>query len=713
MNTTRTVPHLGIGRRFAIVGSYVGVWICFYLLVHASSEGNQTAVQNSTIFVLLVEVIKVIVSVGLFGLQHGFGRLVAFLASHDLGLLCVSYMPVALLYAIYNNLMFLNVKANSPTAYLILSSSRLLMTALVWQLVLNVDIPAVRRVSLFVISAGIVVKGWPSTEETKEEEHGDLHGILFVVLQMSCSVLASVYNEILLKKNSFSPHLQNLCLYLDSVAANIFIGVIVGVRKSEEFNLLEDLQLFLSPVNIAIVLTLATAGIMSSMVLRYENSVTKGVASASETIFTPIAQYVFLGSTFVTSEVVAATLVGFGTVLYGCPVDSKRLLPTERNRKIPRSRRVRVFPFHVRFMLVVSALFSFRAIFTTLQLSQSSSDWLPGDRSFDPPTNEVGAPMCTESGVMSQSRPHGVRAIKYKRILHSHRVISFIVGKLDELGIPVTIMYGTLLHEYRNGTGSCVLPRWSDKDLDIAVFSRHIPLILDMDEEIRKKFRWTVGGSQSAEGYLQILPLDDQRRNKGMPNQVSFQIDVYGFSCDEARGLLNFEWDKVVVSMDGFLPLRRHKTVMEHASHLHIPIDPPCLLSNMYGSDYMTPKTGHFIRKKAHDDPKCHATLDSTQQKDLQRQLGFCKPVEGKVRDDVNQETENIQSSGNVVDSDATRGKVNSGLMACIRCVFSRAFGERNAIMLQHSELLMTLVSAAGQRTMLHMPWRLPAACTV
>ena len=264
-------------RRFAIVGSYVGVWVCFYLLVHASG-GDNKATQNSTTLVLIVEVIKIIASAGFFVLWHGFDQLLVFLGSPDLGSLCVSYAPVALLYAIYNNLMFLNLKANNPTTYLTLSSSRLLITALIWQIAFKIDIPTVRKISLFVITAGIVVQGWSSEHETQQD--GDnLHGIpfpriLFIVVQMSCSVLASVYNETLLKKTSVSPHLQNLCLCLNSIAANVIIGVIARatcIRKYGDVDLLGDLQLLdLSPQNVAVVLTLAIAGIMSSMVLRYE-----------------------------------------------------------------------------------------------------------------------------------------------------------------------------------------------------------------------------------------------------------------------------------------------------------------------------------------------------------------------------------------------------------------------------------------------------------
>ena len=481
------------------------------------------------------------------------------------------------------------------------------------------------------------MQGWSSKHETQQD--GDnLLGvpfprILFIVVQMSCSVLASVYNETLLKKTSVSPHLQNLCLCLNSIAANVIIGVIARatcIRKCGDVDLLGDLQLLvLSPQNVAVVLTLAIAGIMSSMVLRYENSVTKGVASATEVIFTTMIEYM-MGSNVMISDFMAATLVAFGTILYSCPTE---------DQETPRGGRVWSLSFCFRFILLMS-MFSFGAIFPTMHFHRSFADWLPNDISFDESKLEAHAPLCTGDIVMNQTRPKEVRRIKYQRNLASHRVLAFVVEALDGYGIPVAIMYGTLLHEYRNGTGDCVLHRLDDKDLDIAIFKHHIPLVLDMNKELEEKFGWTIGFKDVAKGYLQIHPFDDRRKEKKVPDQVSFQIDVYGFSCDEERRMLNFEWDRAAVSMNGFLPLTRHKTVMDRTSYLHIPFDPACLLANMYGPDYMTPKKTKYFRTKAHDDPRCHSSLNADQEKEFERQLEFCKPVEIEAREEANKTIE-------------------------------------------------------------------------
>ena len=74
-----------------------------------------------------------------------------------------------------------------------------------------------------------------------------------------------------------------------------------------------------SSKSIAIIFVLAAAGIMSSLVLRYENSITKGVASASETIIVTIIQCVWYKDVLSYSEITGVFLVTVGTVLYSLP----------------------------------------------------------------------------------------------------------------------------------------------------------------------------------------------------------------------------------------------------------------------------------------------------------------------------------------------------------------------------------------------------------
>jgi hypothetical protein len=52
------------------------------------------------------------------------------------------------------------------------------------------------------------------------------------------------------------------------------------------------------------------------------------------------------------------------------------------------------------------------------------------------------------------------------------------------------------------------------------------------------------------------------------------------------------------------------------------------LNSKRYGADFMTPKTGHFIRKAAYDNPRCDRVLDVSEQIEYERQIKFCSREE-------------------------------------------------------------------------------------
>jgi len=105
---------------------------------------------------------KIVISSSLYVQKEGIGRLLSFLSNRRSGifkLLLVHYIPVAILYAAYSNLMIVNLKFNNPTVYIVLSISRLLMTAVVWQVQFQVKISNNRKAALFLITVGIILMG--------------------------------------------------------------------------------------------------------------------------------------------------------------------------------------------------------------------------------------------------------------------------------------------------------------------------------------------------------------------------------------------------------------------------------------------------------------------------------------------------------------------------------------------------------------------------
>eukprot|EP00957_Ditylum_brightwellii_P168756 12844808-Ditylum_brightwellii.AAC.1 len=173
----------------------------------------------------------------------------------------------------------------------------------------------------------------------------------------------------------------------------------------------------------------------------------------------------------------------------------------------------------------------------------------------------LGAPQikqaCTSSYFGSESmwlRPNNLDNLKYQDVLQSEQVLSFLIEIFNKIGAPVTLMYGTLLREFCDGTktSGCLQPDYQDKEFD------------------------------------------------------TFQIDVYGFECKKEEGLIYFPWDMITISMNSFFPVRRHKRILPFEEEelaqqtplnntttssnnappaFYMPNDPPCLLENIYGAD--------------------------------------------------------------------------------------------------------------------------------
>lgn len=231
-------------------------------------------------------------------------------------------------------------------------------------------------------------------------------------------------------------------------------------------------------------------------------------------------------------------------------------------------------------------------------------------------------------------RPVDVAAETYYKVYKAQEVVKYLIAKLRTIGAPVSLIYGTLLHEYRNGTGPCVQPNLYDKDYDIALFEPHFHAVQAVSDEIKQIFDWEIHFINKKRLFMILTPAIRGEGLSGKP----FQIDVYGFKCNNPRaGLIYFPWDKVIVSMDAFLPVVKHKTIAydevaptnfrvsdDQLLYYHTPFNVPCLLANVYGRDFMTPKRGHFLQNNAYDNPLCgHRVLTSAEQQELDRQLSF------------------------------------------------------------------------------------------
>jgi len=191
----------------------------------------------------------------------------------------------------------------------------------------------------------------------------------------------------------------------------------------------------------------------------------------------------------------------------------------------------------------------------------------------------------------------------------------------------VSLIYGNLLHEYRNGTSKCILYDLHDKDLDIALFEKHFHAVVAMEKDIERIFGWKAALKNEERLIMVLLPPNQAKMQKG------FQIDVYGFKINyPTTNLAYFPWDKVTFAMDALLPFVKHKTIAYDSKsdtkrqnlYMYMPFNAPCLLSNLFGSSFMTPDKSakYFWRHDAYNQPRCdNRILTVVEQEELKRQL--------------------------------------------------------------------------------------------
>jgi len=617
------------------------VWTWFLILVHYSERSNvngggktpatEHVFLRSTVLIIMVEVIKTVANGVLYfreDPEQNATSLFYLLFSAKMKSLMWNYMPIAILYLIYNNLMFMNLKSNNPVAYQVISSSRLILTTIVWQMTFKGEpISSRRKVAISVIFFGVLVGGKRMTEtdlSTSTSFPDSAGNIMLMLLQVSCSVLAGIYNEKHLKHDECSQFLQNMALNITSVGFNTLIiaSEIMRLRhgKHLENNILDlGIERFVQPTTFLIVLTLAITGILSSAVLRYEDSVTKGVTSPIVMVAATIIEYFYFEHVFTTEEILSTFLVIVGTILYFVNPFKKAY------NYNPSHGLSKKFLLKSTFIIILMAPF-----FYLLQFQQNYNisvlTSLPRD-DIDSQLikNKKYERECTKHESLQPlfNTTFGNEENKI-RINEATHIIEYIIKQLDATfnGAQLALVWGTMLKEYRNGMSPCVQYDPTDKDFDVAVnettFHHIVNTILP---KIEKKFNWKTYVNK--ERFFAMIFPPDQPRWSRVNHTNSFQIDLYSFKTNTPKkGLVFFPWDKVEMAMDAFLPLVKYKTIatktiVTHDKDLesggkqklyyYKPFNVPCYLSNLFGGDFMIPKpqASGYDKRFAYDHPKC------------------------------------------------------------------------------------------------------------
>jgi len=309
-----------------IFGFYVGLWVSSHLLVYSSKLADAPA-YNATFVVLLTELVKLVMACGLYLTHDGDVSLLLRSTLGSLPLL-LKYTVPALLYCVYNNLVYVNLGFFDPGTYNVLMQLRIVLTGVIYQVLFSKRLNRNQWISIVLIAIGCMIK-----EATKLSSAtgvtANLSAWLLLACQMLCSVLAGVYNEVLLKSDAgarsanikVTTNLQNAFMYFNSILCN---AAFLATKGTLEDSLSpSNWAAISSPTVLCIIAIMSSVGLVTGYFLRHLDSVLKAIASALEVVLTTALSFACFGTPLDIFTVCSAVTVGGGVALYSRPPRSE------------------------------------------------------------------------------------------------------------------------------------------------------------------------------------------------------------------------------------------------------------------------------------------------------------------------------------------------------------------------------------------------------
>jgi drug/metabolite transporter (DMT)-like permease len=278
---------------------------------------------NPATIVWLQEALKLVISLLLFFLQNGGPHEFWRQATEHWVMLCW-YMIPAGLYALTDVLTYINLRSFDPVTYYLLGEMKLVVTAMVHQVLFHRRLNFWHWVAVAIITMGCTLKTIDSLEGAAAVTHSQpqnssptLINYMILLLQILASTVAGVYNEKLLKDKPAIPiNLQNMCLYLDGILL-LTLGFIAGLSKqSIRDALMPSHVAVLQPAILAMACTMSVAGLVTSRFLKLFDSVRKSMATALVVVALPLMSWLLFGTRVTFQMVLSIASVVGGMYIY-------------------------------------------------------------------------------------------------------------------------------------------------------------------------------------------------------------------------------------------------------------------------------------------------------------------------------------------------------------------------------------------------------------
>ncbi|CAO3566352.1 unnamed protein product [Mortierella alpina] len=256
-----------------------------------------------------------------------------------------------MLYAIQNNLQYVALHALDPSTFQVTYQLKILMTALFSVLLLNRTLPALKWMSLVMLTAGIALvsleesnhragKGKDADPDSassalgvllEDQKNGALYdaaaappsndrpellvGLLAVLIACVLSGLAGVYFEKILKNTQGSIWLRNIQLSFFSLPFSLLAVYLKDGEGVTE-------QGFFAGYDMLVITAIAcqsAGGLIVAVVVKYADNILKGFATSISIVISAIASVALFGSHIGRIFILGTALVLGATYMYSLP----------------------------------------------------------------------------------------------------------------------------------------------------------------------------------------------------------------------------------------------------------------------------------------------------------------------------------------------------------------------------------------------------------
>ncbi|KAF9938550.1 hypothetical protein BGZ67_010699 [Mortierella alpina] len=324
------------------------------IIVMALAQGDGRKVFYSSTAVFINEIVKLIVCTG-FTIHETIkdtGRFYPqdFLNDVFGGDAWKLAIP-AMLYAIQNNLQYVASHALDPSTFQVTYQLKILMTALFSVLLLNRTLPALKWMSLVMLTAGIALvsleesnhrasKGKDTNPDSAssalgvllEEQKNDalyntaaaapsndrpelVVGLLAVLIACVLSGLAGVYFEKILKNTQGSIWLRNIQLSFFSLPFSLLAVYLKDGEGVTEQGFFAGYDMLV----IAAIACQSAGGLIVAVVVKYADNILKGFATSISIVISAIASVALFGSDIGRMFLLGTALVLGATYMYSLP----------------------------------------------------------------------------------------------------------------------------------------------------------------------------------------------------------------------------------------------------------------------------------------------------------------------------------------------------------------------------------------------------------